>query len=1277
MSANIKKSFNANSNLNVNLSSVESNNSYSSNSINNDIVINRKNKSDDECNIQIPKNLNIIKSSFKNNIKSNKKLRIKEISNKNINNKINLKGNTVNLIKLNNKTNYNLKKNKNLNYIKNYNKNYKNDTQYNSIDAKYKQNINNKNSNSPNIAKNKIYFNEINNKIKDSKPILTNKNKLSTHNNQNNKNTYLKQLLNSNYLNQIIRIKNNKYYSSNNSNVVVISENESIKQSKDLSKNINDIKYLGKKGSDKILSKSNTSSKSIDINMCNSKTTYDYDYANELITLKDFFKNRTKEITRCLSLNNLNNNKVYAKYTGLSISENSDIKLNKNKSTNIINCNINNKKFNTEYVNTSNNTLKNFYNKHGYLYKKDNNNELSISSNSDDLEDNSYNNTNFAKYTNNFNSTINQKRRLTYLNYRSSVSNANNSKRQSAAEFKTLQSAVKKSYDNSSYKIQNKKIKIIEYILAVLAFLNIIFSIIDTQLYIDRFNQFRIEKQNNTFKKIIKIEEENLSFAENVIRFIIMIICIVMAVLIYIKHNIMLDLKVIDGRFTNKDNLISSGMYKTFIIELIISSVFYPPFLKSIIISESNEYQFIIIVNAVICLITLFKFYHIIRIYKYTSKFLDFNAYSICNKYFSKADFLFAFKAELKSRPFLALSIVFLLFLLLMSFSLRTFENGVFISERYLIDNNYDVETTDAFSISTRKIPTKGTQKLDYIANSLWFIIVTVTTVGYGDAYPKTHLGRIVTSISCIFGMFLVSLITASLNRYTEFSSEEKKAYLTLKQLQMEKEVNRKAAEVIKIILMINKSIKIKMHDSQKKPFSNNNVNINNDNTINNNINKRLKSKHISNFDINNKANNKSKYNINDDKVSIVSKHFALFAHLKMKISNFKFQHKASQKIVPLEELLTKMRKKLNHDIKRLMINSFELQDVNNSINKLKHKHLSNDKKISKVIEKQVEIVKYLVNINNSKYTENIQNMMHPSILKEFMKRKNDSSNDNNFTCNYISRLKAPRNDLFKKTILNNNNNNVVKTSNAVLNNNSYKKFGARRSSCYETGVLGEKRISFLFNNNTVGASDINLYSYDKMNSNNIIDNNNIDFYSNNNNNKQLDISNSNVSNLYKSNNISNHKDISSGETDLYVQNTKRFKLDINDDSNYYTDNNSFYINTIKNKNKSSLNKIFNFSRTLQSSNFDNTKDNYINNHTKNSPNISNSNINIKKDYNNLLKENEYYKFDKNININNKSKKLYSIDNLNKERRISNSVSNKSIKVNTVYQNFNLIFFNK
>ena len=80
--------------------------------------------------------------------------------------------------------------------------------------------------------------------------------------------------------------------------------------------------------------------------------------------------------------------------------------------------------------------------------------------------------------------------------------------------------------------------------------------------------------------------------------------------------------------------------------------------------------------------------------------------------------------------------------------------------------------------------------------DSLWWALITATTVGYGDSYPNTTGGRFV-AVTLVLGMilFLIPMITASIasklivNRdaFTHEEQEEMK--------QMLKEINKKLGE--------------------------------------------------------------------------------------------------------------------------------------------------------------------------------------------------------------------------------------------------------------------------------------------------------------------------------------------------------------------------------------------------------------------------------------------------------------------------------------------------
>ena len=76
---------------------------------------------------------------------------------------------------------------------------------------------------------------------------------------------------------------------------------------------------------------------------------------------------------------------------------------------------------------------------------------------------------------------------------------------------------------------------------------------------------------------------------------------------------------------------------------------------------------------------------------------------------------------------------------------------------------------------------------LDY-GNCFWNVFITMTTVGFGDYYPISLLGRIICMISALFGNVLVSMNINYLQRKTEISSDEQNAFSFIQRME-EREV--------------------------------------------------------------------------------------------------------------------------------------------------------------------------------------------------------------------------------------------------------------------------------------------------------------------------------------------------------------------------------------------------------------------------------------------------------------------------------------------------------
>mmetsp|Transcript_10233 Transcript_10233/g.10200 ORF Transcript_10233/g.10200 Transcript_10233/m.10200 type:complete len:112 (+) Transcript_10233:1095-1430(+) len=81
--------------------------------------------------------------------------------------------------------------------------------------------------------------------------------------------------------------------------------------------------------------------------------------------------------------------------------------------------------------------------------------------------------------------------------------------------------------------------------------------------------------------------------------------------------------------------------------------------------------------------------------------------------------------------------------------------------------------------------------------NALWNVFITLTTVGFGDFYPKSTFGRIVGVIVCSWGVFVVSFFVVTLNNMLTFNANEEKSYNILQRLRFKDDLKIKATKVL------------------------------------------------------------------------------------------------------------------------------------------------------------------------------------------------------------------------------------------------------------------------------------------------------------------------------------------------------------------------------------------------------------------------------------------------------------------------------------------------
>ena len=83
------------------------------------------------------------------------------------------------------------------------------------------------------------------------------------------------------------------------------------------------------------------------------------------------------------------------------------------------------------------------------------------------------------------------------------------------------------------------------------------------------------------------------------------------------------------------------------------------------------------------------------------------------------------------------------------------------------------------------------------ITTASWNVIITLTTVGYGDYYPMTNCGRFIGIITAFWGVFFVSLFVVALTNILDLNESELRAFILLRRLFTRKVLRENACKMI------------------------------------------------------------------------------------------------------------------------------------------------------------------------------------------------------------------------------------------------------------------------------------------------------------------------------------------------------------------------------------------------------------------------------------------------------------------------------------------------
>ncbi|CAG9319372.1 unnamed protein product [Blepharisma stoltei] len=291
-----------------------------------------------------------------------------------------------------------------------------------------------------------------------------------------------------------------------------------------------------------------------------------------------------------------------------------------------------------------------------------------------------------------------------------------------------------------------------------------------------------LEVENNFSTNGGKKRNESNSY-DFILRSIITISTVALLLFIYLHH--LFVYQIAREHQTTSEGVGSSFygsiQFKWMWVEILFNAVHCPPGLDVEFHFEQLHGTLVLSVDQMLSCIMLVRAYILVRVVKHYTKWGTSHADQVCDYFGCDANNLFVLKSVFKDKPYLVLGCCMILSICIFGFAVRTFERP------------YNAE-----------IEGQAKQNYNYVWNAFWLVIITMCTVGYGDFYPQTHMGRFVIVIACFWGVFLVSMTVVTLTESSEFSKGEARAYDILYRLKAKERASHIAKKVVAKAIQVN-----------------------------------------------------------------------------------------------------------------------------------------------------------------------------------------------------------------------------------------------------------------------------------------------------------------------------------------------------------------------------------------------------------------------------------------------------------------------------------------
>ena len=306
--------------------------------------------------------------------------------------------------------------------------------------------------------------------------------------------------------------------------------------------------------------------------------------------------------------------------------------------------------------------------------------------------------------------------------------------------------------------------------------INGIFSLVLITLYVIEYEIFIYDIGKKKFSSNV---------FNHLFRFVMLGLSACVCFVQYFHYDSLLKIEKILKLRDQRETIRTSGFLKYLILECAFNSIICPPFIDvGVTITQLRGTVFFSL-DGVCFLLCLLRFYNVLKVPEQYSIWTTEESTKICKQYKFTPNTSFLVKAELARRPYIVVFLSLAVTMVLFGLGVRIFEVSY---------TEVTGSSTDQFFHST--------------INTFWFIIVTMVTVGYGDGYPRTHVGRFIVLWVGVVGTLLVSLFLVALSSSSALSSGEIRVFNKVDFLSMKRRAQKSGAELLYSVFLMHLSSK-------------------------------------------------------------------------------------------------------------------------------------------------------------------------------------------------------------------------------------------------------------------------------------------------------------------------------------------------------------------------------------------------------------------------------------------------------------------------------------